>query len=151
MNVPIWIIVGVQLRDRQDSQDPNNDAFYRLPVTSAQCIIGTEKYLDTGILLNYYDDDYRQGYGLNKEAFRALTKDEILQPYKSDQDFRIDIGYKLYVFDIRHQENFTAAQPIKEQFRFDGVVPSNKNGYALVLRNGLVSVTSDGQRHFDNI
>ena len=62
MNVPICIIIGFQQRDRQDSQNLNNDKFFRLPVISAQCIIGTEKYPDAGILLNYDDDDYSQGY-----------------------------------------------------------------------------------------
>ena len=52
MNVRIWIIIGFQQRDRQDSQNLNNDTFCRLPVVSAQCIIGTEKYPDAGILLN---------------------------------------------------------------------------------------------------
>ena len=46
MNVPIWIIIGFQQRDRQDSQNLNNDSFCRPPVVSAQCIIGTEKYPD---------------------------------------------------------------------------------------------------------
>ena len=81
MNMPIWIIIGFQQRDRQDSQNLNNDTFCRLPVVSAQCIIGTEKYPDAGILLNYDDDDYSQGYHQIKEAFRALTKDDILQLY----------------------------------------------------------------------
>ena len=61
MNVPIWIIIGFQQRDRQDSHNLNNDSFFRLPVVSAQAIIGTEKYPDAGILLNYDDDDYSQG------------------------------------------------------------------------------------------
>ena len=87
MNVPIWIIIGFQQRDRQDSQNLNNDTFCRLPVVSAQCIIGTEKNPDAGILLNYDDDDYSQGYHQIKEAFRALTKDSILQPYISEADF----------------------------------------------------------------
>ena len=43
INVPIWIIVGIQQRDRQDSKNLNNDTFYRPPATSAQCIIGTKK------------------------------------------------------------------------------------------------------------
>ena len=113
MNVPIWIIIGFQQRDRQDSQNLNNDTFSRLPVVSAQCIIGTEKYADAGILLNYDDDDCSQGYHQIKEAFRALTKDVILQPYISEADFRRsnvavnDIGYNLYVFYIRYQKNFT--------------------------------------------
>ena len=52
MNVPIWIIVGFQQRDRQDSQNLNNDRFCRLPVVSAQAIFGTEKNPDAGIILN---------------------------------------------------------------------------------------------------
>ena len=101
MNVPIWIIIGFQQQDRQDSQNRNNDTFCRLPVVSAQCIIGTEKYPDTSILSNYDDDDYSQGYHQIKEAFKALTKDDILQPYISEENFgtsnvrAADVGYNL--------------------------------------------------------
>ena len=157
MNVPIWIIIGFQQRDRQDSQNLDNDTFHRLPVVSARCIIGTEKYPDAGILLNYDDDDYSQGYHQIKGAFRALTKDDILKPYISEADFRRsnavanDIGYNLHVFDIRYQKNFTNSQPIKVEFKFDGVVPNDINDYALVLTNKLVFISSDGQRHFDLI
>ena len=156
MNVPIWIIIGFQQQDRQNSQNENNDTFYRPPVTSAQCIIGTEKYPDSAILLNYDDDDYNQGYGQIKEAFRALTKDDILQPYISDKDFKSsnnnnDIGYNLYVFDIRYQKDFQNSQPIKVEFKFTGAVPAGIYGYALVLTNKRISISSDGQRHFDLI
>ena len=58
INVPIWIYVGFQ----QNDQNLNNDTFCRLPIVSAQCIISNEKYPDTGILLNFNDDDYSQGY-----------------------------------------------------------------------------------------
>ena len=70
MNVPIWINIGFQQQDRQDSQNLNNDTFCRLPVVSAQCVFGTEKYPDAGILRNYDDDDYSQGYHQIKEAFK---------------------------------------------------------------------------------
>ena len=66
MNVPIWVIVGFQQSDRQNDQNLNNDTYYRPTVTSVQCIIGTENYPDSAILLNYNDDDYSQGYGLIK-------------------------------------------------------------------------------------
>ena len=157
MNVHIWIIIGFQQRNREDSQGLNNDTFCRLPVVSAQCIIGTEKYPDAGILLNYDDDDFAQGYSQIKEAFKALTKDDLLQPYISVDDFRSsnvradDGGYKLCVFDTRFQKNFTASQPIKVEFKFDGLVPNDINGYALVLTYEFVSISSDGQRHFDLI
>ena len=63
-----------------------------------------------GILLNFDDDDYSQGYHQIKEAFKALTKDDILQPYISDENFRtsnvrvVDVGYNLFVFDITDQK-----------------------------------------------
>ena len=86
--------------------------FCRLPVTSGQCIISTEKYPDAGILLNFKYDDYSQGYAQIKPVFRASTKDDILQPYISYDDFRSsnggnDIGYNLYVFDVRYQKKYT--------------------------------------------
>ena len=154
INVPIWIFVAFQQNDRENDQNLNNDTFYRPLVTSAQCIIGTEKYPDSRILLNYNDDDYSQGYGQIKEAFKALTKDNLLQPYISDADFRSNndgdnIGYNIYVFDIRYQKNFESSQPIKVEFKFDGAVPAGIYVYALVLTNKLISISSDGQRMFD--
>ena len=154
INVPIWIIVGFQQSDRQHDQNLNNDTFYRPPVTNAQCIIGTEKYPDSAILINYNDDDYSQGYGLIKQAFKDLTKHDILEPYISDNDFRSsndgnNIGFNLYVFNIRYQKNFESVQPINVEFEFDGAVPAGIYGYALVLTNRIISISSDGQRHFD--
>ena len=59
----------------------NNKNFCTLPVTGAQYIIGIEKKHDAGILLNYDDDDFSQAYGVDKQSFKSLTKDDILQPY----------------------------------------------------------------------
>ena len=118
VNVPIWVFVAFQQHDRQHDQTLNNDTFYRMRVTSAQCIIGTEKYPDSATLLIYDDDDYCQGYGQIKEAFRALTKDNILQPYISEDDFRSDdkgnnIGCNIHVFDIRYQKDYQSGQSVK--------------------------------------
>ena len=107
INIPIWIFVVFQQNDRQHDQNLNNDTFVRLPVISAQVVTGTERYPDSGILLNYDDDDYSRGYGQIKEAFKTLTKDNILHPYISEDDFRSsnegnNIGYNIYAFDIRY-------------------------------------------------
>ena len=141
---------------KQNSQKLNNDTFCRLPVISTQGVTSTEKFPDSDILLNYDDDDdYSQGYAQFKNVFGAVTKDNILQPFRCDEDFRsfnagvVEVGFNLYVFVIRYQQNFTASQPIKVKFKFEGVVPNNIIGYALVLTNKIVSKSSDGQRHFE--
>ena len=155
MNVPIWVIIGFQQQDRKVLQKLSNDTFCKLPVVSAKCVISTENYPNAGILLNYNDDDYKQGYGEIQQAFKALTKDDILQPYISDHDFRSsnvgnNIGYNLYVFDVRYQKNLEAAQSIKVEIKLSENIPENTmNGYALVLKNKIISISSDGQRHFD--
>ena len=154
VNITTWIFVAFQQNDRQHDQNLNNDTFVRLPVISAQVVIGTERYPDAAIILNYDDDNYSQAYGLIKETFRALTKDDILQPYISENDFRSsnnnnDIGYNIYAFDIRYQKNFENAQPVKVEFKFSENIDAGIYGYALVLTNRLISITSDGQRMFD--
>ena len=82
VNVFIWIFVIFQRSHRQHDQNLNNDTFYRMPVTSAQCIIGSVKYPDSDNFLNYDDDYYFQGYSEVKEDFRLPTKVDIFQPYK---------------------------------------------------------------------
>ena len=133
INVPIWIFVVFQQSGRQNDQYLNNDTFLRLPVISAQIVVRKETYLDTGILINYNDDDYSQGYGQIKEAFKALTKDGILQPYIIEDEFRSsndgdNIGYNIHAFDIRYQKSFEGGQPVKVEFKFDGVVPAGIYG-----------------------
>ena len=88
INVPMWNIVGFQQRERQNSQNSYIDTFHRPPVTSLQCVKGTENNPDAGILLNFDDDDYSQGYRQIKETFRAITENDILKQYTSDHDFR---------------------------------------------------------------
>ena len=154
INIPTWVFVAFQQNDRRHDQNLNNDTFVRLPVISAQVVVGIERYPDSAILLNYEDDNYSQGYGQIKEAFRALTKDDILKPYISEDDFRSSnetniIGYNIYAFDIRYQKNFENAQPIKVEFKFSENIAAGIYGYALVLTNRLASITSDGQRMFD--
>ena len=130
VNVPIWIYVVFQKSDRQHDQSLNNDTFYRMSLTSAQYIIGTEKYPYNATLSNYDDDDYSQGYGQTKETFRALIKDNILQPYISEDDFgssndgdnNCDI---IQSFDKRYQKNFENCQSVEVEFKFDDVVPAN--------------------------
>ena len=80
----------------------------------------------------------------------------MLKPYISEHDFRssnnfLDNGYNLYVFDIKYQKNLENAQPIKVEVKFSEKVPAGIYGYALVLTNKMVSISSDSQHRFDLI
>ena len=128
VNNLFFIFIEFQQQNQRGAQKSKIDFFCRLPVLSAQCVFGTEKYTDSGIFSNYSSDVYSQGYDWVKEGFRALTKDDIVQPYKSYEDFRKsndgkDNGYNLYVFDIRYKKNFTNSQSIKVNFIFDDDFP----------------------------
>ena len=52
---------------------------------------------------------------------------------------------------MRYQKNLESAQPFKVEFYFSENVPAGIYGYALVIMNKTVSLSSDGQRHFDSI
>ena len=66
INVHIWVFVVFPHMNRQNDQSLNNDTFVRLPIISAQVVIGTERYPDTGILLNYNDESKLR---TNKRSF----------------------------------------------------------------------------------
>ena len=106
--------------------------------------------------MNYDDDDYSHGYTQMKQAFKVLTKDDIIQPYISEDDFRSsndgnNIGCSLYVFDIRYQKKFESAQPIKIELIFSENLPVGIYALGFVITNNLVSISSDRERHFDLI
>ena len=50
INIPTWVFVAFQQNDREHEQNLNNDTSVRLPVISAQVVIGTERYPDSTIL-----------------------------------------------------------------------------------------------------
>ena len=115
INFLIWMFIGFQQSDRKHDQFLKNHIFIRLPVRSAQCNIGTKKYPVSSILLNYDDDKYSQGYDQIKEAFIALTKHDIFQPYISEHDIKSsndgdNNGFIFYVFDIGYQKKFECPQ-----------------------------------------
>ena len=138
----------------------NNDTFYRTPVASAQCIFGTEKCPDSGIFLNYDDDNFFQSYSQTKEIFKALTENDLLQPYIADHDSSstninsageddVSVEFNLYVFDKRYQKYLESVQPIKVEFKFSESNLVEIYGFALVLTNKLLNIWSDGQRRFE--
>ena len=124
---------------------------------NTQCIIGSEKFTDAGRACNYAIDKKSQAYGEIVSCFRHLAKDNILQPFITQKDFitiyypDANPGYNLYAFDIHHHQDYSSAQLNKVRFDFRPAIPVSTIliGYALLLTNKLVSVSSDGQRQFD--
>ena len=146
------MFIRFQQSDRQHDQYLNNHSFIRLPVRSAQCNIGTEKNPDSSVLQKYDVDNYSHGYDQSKEAFNALTKmiffNRIYQNMISNHLNDGDNNAFFYVFDMRYQKIFERAQPNKVDFNFSENVAAGTNGYPLVLTKKLISINSDGQRHF---
>ena len=131
IDVPIYVLVGFMQRDEFYQQHQNNDTFYRPSVLNAHCIIGSEKFPDAGINCNCAIDNCSQAYGEIVSCFRHLAKEKILQPYYTQKDFEtsnnypdVNPGYSLYVFDIRHHQDYSSAQPIKVGFDFRLAVPA---------------------------
>ena len=146
-DIPIYVIVGFMQRDFVNQQHQNNDTFYRLSVVNSQRIIGSEKLPDAGICCNYATDKNSQALVEIVSCFRHLADDNDLQPYITQKDFITsnnypdgNPGYNLSVFDIRHHQDYSSAQPIKVRFDVRPAVPAATTliGYALLLTNKLV-------------
>ena len=61
-------------------------------------------------------------------------------------------NYNFYVFDLSKQKDHIASQPIRLEFKFNDIIDvADYIAYALVLTPKLISISSDGQRHFDLI
>ena len=59
-------------------------------------------------------------------------------------------NYNFYVFDLSKQKDQIASQPIRLEFNFNAAIDvADYIAYALVLTPKLISIRSDGQRHFD--
>ena len=54
------------------------------------------------------------------------------------------------MFDLSKQKDNIASQPIRLEFKFSAAFDvAEYIAYALVLTPKLISISSDGQRHFD--
>ena len=58
VDLPIYVIVGFMQRDQFNQQHQNKDTFYKPSVVNAHCIIGSEKFPDTGINCNFAIDKF---------------------------------------------------------------------------------------------
>ena len=137
-------------QNKLNSQVHNNSVFDTLPIIQAQTKIGSENFPENGIMCDYSRYNYSDAYFEIENFFRMYTQTDFLKPIIDYNNFRNNFNF--YVFDLNHQKEKIAAQPIRIEFKFSAdVIAQNYVAFALVLSNRLVSISSDGQRHFDLI
>ena len=142
------MIVGFQARNKIDSQVHDNAVFDRLPISNAVCKIGSEKYPDDGIEWDYNRDKYDQAYSEIENFYHLNSETNLLNPFIDLNKFRTN--YNFYVFGLSKQRDIIANQPIRLEFKFNAAIDvADYIAYALVLTQKLISISSDGQRHFD--
>ena len=145
---PMFVIVGFQASSKIDSQIHNNATFDKLPISNAVCKIGSEKYPDDGIECDYDRDKYDQAHSEIENFYLLKSETNLLNPFVDLHKFRTD--YNFYVFDLSKQKDHIASQPIRLEFKFNAAIDvADYIAFALVLTPKLISISSDGQRHFD--
>ena len=149
-STPTFVIVAFQARNKIDSQTHDNAIFDRLPVSNAVCKIGSEKYPDDGIECDYERDKYDQAYSEIENFYLLKSETNLLNPFIDLHKFRTI--YNFYVFDLSKQKDPIGSQPIRLEFKFNAAINvADYIAYALVLTPKLISIRSDGQRHFDSL
>ena len=149
-STPTFVIVGFQARNKIDSQTHDNATFDRLSVSNAVCKIGSEKYPDDGIECDYDRDKYDRAYCGIENFYHSKSETNLLNPFIDLHKFRR--SYNFYVFDLIKQKDQIASQPFRLEFKFIAAFGvADYIVYALVLTPKLISISSDGQRHFDLI
>ena len=112
------------------------------------CKIGSEKYPDDGIECDYDRDKYVQTYSEIENFYQLKSQTNLLNPFFDIHKFRTNCNF--YVFDLSKQKDNIASQPIRLEFKFNAAIDvADYIAYALVLTPKLISISSDGQRHFD--
>ena len=145
---PIFVIVGFQARKKNDSQIHNNATFDNFPISNAVCKTGSEKYPDDGIECDYDRDKYDQAYSEIENFYHSKSETNLLNPIIDLH--KLGTNYNFYVFDLSKQNGHIASQPIRSEFKFNAAIDvADYKAYALVLTPKLISISSDGQRHFD--
>ena len=147
-STPTFVIVEFQARNKIDSQIHDNAVFDRLSISNAVCKIGSEKYPDDGIECDYDRHKYDQAYSEIEIFYQLKNETNFFNPFINLHKFRRSCNF--YVFGLSKQKDHNASQPIRLEFKLSAAFAvADYVAYALVLTPKLISIISDGQRHFD--
>ena len=98
-----YVIVGIQVRNKNGSQRHSNAVFDKLSVSNAVCKIGSAKYHVDGIDCDYTRDKNDQAYHEIENFVIHYTETNLLSPCISLHKFRTN--YICYVFDLSKQNH----------------------------------------------
>ena len=130
-----YMTVGFREEFPRNNHEQKFDVFVRLSVPGAQWFFGTEKYANSCKFANYADDKISMGYEETVSFFRHLTKDNNECRDITGKDFRFEIGWNLYIFDVRYQSKFSAPHLLEVTFFVTVEIEvSSYGGFALVLK-----------------
>ena len=120
----------------------------RLPISNAVCKIGSEKYPDDGKECDYDRDKYDRAYKEIENFYHLQNETNLLNPFIDLHKIRTNFNF--YVFDLSKQNDHIASQPVRLEFKISAAIDvADYIAYALVLTPKLISISSDGHRHFD--
>ena len=124
-------------------------------VTSAQWNIGTERYVEKVLTLTpiriYFLKLVKRLNHLSN-TYQKINSFNLLL-VKSQKGFRRYEQLELYAFHLRCQRNLPVLNILKEDFSFSillvNEIKAGTVDYALILRDEILSVSSDKQKHFE--
>ena len=96
--------------------------------------------------------DSNKSFKLDEDLLKTMTNYQFNAGHSNQQDRKIILEFAEEMkFDMKKIGRKSSAQPIKVRFDFRPAVPAATNliGYALLLTNKKISISSDGQRQFD--
>ena len=101
-DVPIYVIVGFQSQTRfGPDQTQNNGIFDTLDVFEASCNIGSVRYPDNEMQIDFDRNKYNESFNEVRRFYKDYIQGEGA-PYITFKDYKI---YPLWVFDLRAQKD----------------------------------------------
>ena len=151
IDIPIDVIVGFQSAARlSPDQTQNNGVFDQLDIIGASLKVGSERYPDNEMSLDYNINKYSDAYRELKKFKKEYIGEQSLNPYITYKEFK-DL-YNIYVFDIRNQKAHLSAQQLQVKFTFRAgfdATTLNATAFALVLKNRVTNIQSQDNKQSD--
>ena len=120
MERPQCVIIGFE-NNYVNEQTHDGSTFDIMNVTECYCKTGSKFYPEDRMNINYgtnnYNENFKEIVNFKKDYNRLLHN---IRPYINHKTFKN--SYRIYVFDIRHQNDQIGSQSFQLDFKFHAVV-----------------------------